>query len=504
MRSFTHARFVAPAFALAALITAPSWIVVNDAIGRRAFYLMVDGQDVAVLVLLSLGIAFAAAWLLGTERRTRAGRAAMRVGIAVILALAAFAAIAIERNTDPTNWVSFEVLRVTYGIVVIVCLGLIAPAMTPSLARVAIAVLSLLSPVLLVFMLIAARAIVALPWSETSRMPVASSGGAPRPGRLVFLLYDELDVAYLSRAGSGRVLPAFDRLRRESRSYTQAQSPVTVHSTHLAVPTLLTGNQVSSFDPTGRAEATVTFDGGAQARWSTTSDVLSDAARAGLRVGIAGWYFPYCRFFVATAAKACAWQSITPFRPFVDGSSHLSRSAFEWIRRLAPYGRRAAHVTMVKELGEAGLRIASDPAIDIAFVHLPIPHFPYFYNGATHSYGLDMTTYEDNLVGADDYLSSVRQRMEDTGVWDATVFVVTSDHPFRGGHGSPNNAAGGGNFVPLMIRAPGSAPAEHACVSSRQSAELLKSLVRYAGPLDSVAAVLDLWNPPTGAKCSSE
>jgi hypothetical protein len=501
-----NGRFAAPAFALSALVTAPGWIVVNDAIGQRAFYLIIDGQDVAVLALLTVAIAFLISLALGADATSLARRIAGGGGVAMTIGMAAFAVIAMERTTDAAQWAAFDALQGLYVLTLLLSLGLLAPARTPRLARLALGFLAAISPFCLVFALIAGRALVALPWTEVSRMPAAVSVGTPHGGRVVFVLFDELDADFVFGASRGRLaLDAFDRLRGESRWFDRAEPSVEASTTHLAVPTLLTGRPVATFDPVGRSDASMKFADSRTSRWATTRTELDAATAAGLRVGIVGWYFPYCRFGFGVAARECVWQSITPFRPFSTASFHLGQSGLEWGKRLAPYARRSAHITMVRQLGEAGIRIASDPSIDIAFIHVPLPHSPYFYSATSHSYGLHMTTYPDNVVAANDFMGELRQRMERAGVWDSTTLVVTSDHPYRGGHGTGPLGHGAGMFIPLVLRVPGGGQVAGHCVSREQTGSLLATVVKAAHSSDAQATALDQWaSASPGTPCSAK
>jgi len=73
-----------------------------------------------------------------------------------------------------------------------------------------------------------------------------------------------------------------------------------------------------------------------------------------------------------------------------------------------------------------------DGNIELAFIHLPVPHPPYIYDRAQRVW--DVTgerEYLDNLALADRALGELRNAMEAAGTWNRTTVVVSSDHWWR-------------------------------------------------------------------------
>ena len=78
-------------------------------------------------------------------------------------------------------------------------------------------------------------------------------------------------------------------------------------------------------------------------------------------------------------------------------------------------------------------QMASDPALDLVLIYLPIPHPPFFFDrhtGQSSTHG--NASYLDNLALADRALGELRRSLEDAGQWVNTAVLVMSDHWYRG------------------------------------------------------------------------
>ena len=69
---------------------------------------------------------------------------------------------------------------------------------------------------------------------------------------------------------------------------------------------------------------------------------------------------------------------------------------------------------------------------DLLFVHMPVPHPPWIYNRSTREVtAAEASGYLGNLALADIALGRLRKRLEETGAWDRTSIVISSDHWWR-------------------------------------------------------------------------
>jgi arylsulfatase A-like enzyme len=65
------------------------------------------------------------------------------------------------------------------------------------------------------------------------------------------------------------------------------------------------------------------------------------------------------------------------------------------------------------------------------FLHLPIPHPNGIYDRKAHRLIAGPSSYLDNLVLADRYLSHLRAELEKSGQWDSSTILVMGDHGWR-------------------------------------------------------------------------
>jgi arylsulfatase A-like enzyme len=84
-------------------------------------------------------------------------------------------------------------------------------------------------------------------------------------------------------------------------------------------------------------------------------------------------------------------------------------------------------------MGEAK-RLVVDRDFGLTLVHLPIPHAPHAYNRKTGTFTLGnspIAGYIDSLALLDRSVGELRRTMENSGVWDSTTVLFTSDHGYR-------------------------------------------------------------------------
>jgi hypothetical protein len=279
------------------------------------------------------------------------------------------------------------------------------------------------------------------------RRPVTEVPGGRGAARVVWLIFDELDQrAIFEQRPVGLRLDNLDRLRREASIYARRAVPAG-SKTLSAIPGLVTGRRVFDAVEAGPGELEVTLADGNRGRgWSGVPNLFARVREQGKRVGIVGWYHPYCRV-VGEWADVCVWEE-SPSIPenyvwasrfrglnllekvwLVSGRQLRAYPALGWVP-LAPADWfkdtdehiREAAGTMLERLREAALAAVADEELDFVYVHWPIPHLP----GVTGRGG-----YLDNLELTDRMLGEVRARLEQRGWGERTMLLVSSDHPFR-------------------------------------------------------------------------
>jgi hypothetical protein len=267
--------------------------------------------------------------------------------------------------------------------------------------------------------------------------------------RLVVLVFDEFD-QYLTfeRRPESVSLPELDRLRQASIFGTNVYPAA--RETRAAIPAMTTGKRVLVTKPIDATRLLLTFEDGRSRLWGDEPTLFSTAAGTGRRVGLAGWYHPYCRTLTNSFVE-CSWEQILPEERFDE--PNLFKGSVNVLRRLHPLLNlnwylgiapplpflpedvAAARQVQLESYGNilrASLRMAASPTLDLIFVHWPIPHPFGIYNRQTNRVGTDAANdYLDNLELVDHTLVLIRQALETSRMWDPTALLITGDHPFR-------------------------------------------------------------------------
>lgn len=441
---------------LANLLLLSEWLSLDMLYNREASYfadirypLTYAWSTALAVVLIGAGLT-AASTLLEHLRRSRRSQVVER------LVLAANALVIIE------VWMSLSALPASRGVRLIIAAGLAAAAVAcvvrlPSAATLAsgarlLAFTALLFPILLGYTLVLSANYRLPPPVQAAR----SDAVIPATNRLIWVVFDELDSsAAFDRRPSRLRLPELDRLRAESLVATSAYAPGAW--TLDALPTLWTGRPVSDAREAGPSDLRLTFVGSAGSHTLAESPtVFARAHSAGLRVGIAGWYHPYCRLFGAVAEQCEAVSFGGATTSFRRAGFAAERGILAMVPLLvswhAPWSLEAiltgglvrsradGEETMVvsqmaatyKRVHARSLDMVRDPSLSLVFAHYPVPHFPGFYDPVRGE--IDITgsrSYMDNLALVDRTLGELRGALEEAGLWSTTTLLVHSDHALR-------------------------------------------------------------------------
>ncbi|HEV7681155.1 MAG TPA: sulfatase-like hydrolase/transferase [Pyrinomonadaceae bacterium] len=447
-------RKLALAFSLANLCFFKTWREILNP--QAVAYLYLWKQDpgfAAIVALISNVLALTAIFFFGFTLAWRSSnphwRNAVRVAFLVIL-LRALNGVRIQFQSLSTGHLRLVFGRIGFFVLGVSLLALLMVVIAryglPRVTRVAAFVALILFPFGVIgftqatFQLIKYRALVS---HERPSLPLLPVGKDQR--RVLWVIFDEMsaDVAFQHRPVALR-MPEFDRFQSVALSATNAYPPA--GRTLQSIPALLTGRLVADVKPAGPEELLLTFPSQNESvGWSQQPDILTTARKAGLNAALVGWYHPYCRI-IGDRLTSCFWQPAsqvtTPEKFSVARALLLQNSD---LLRLVPFTAavrqrlqpqetdfRAAHLTDYLALADRAAQLAANPEINLAFVHLPVPHPPYIYD---RNRGVWDTTgplsYLDNLALADLTLGKLRQAMERNGTWDNTTIVISSDHWWR-------------------------------------------------------------------------
>lgn len=327
----------------------------------------------------------------------------------------------------------------------------------PSLFRVG---LTLIFPIALFHLVWAASRVPSSPVSAPS-LALPPKNVAPPALRVVWVILDTLEMrSVFSSRPEGLKVPELDRLRSEGLFAERAFSPAA--RTQYSLPALLTGRKVRLALPSGGSELRLTFDGESEARsFSEVPNVFRRARDSGRRAGLVGWFHPYCAALAASLDR-CFYHSANELwedHPVPD----LLPSMAIYLRSLVPRPARNVVIDAHERLSAAAEAMAGDPALDLVFVHLSIPHMPWIYDRqaravATLGERPDWVEgYLGNVELADETVGRIRRAMESAGLWERSALIVSSDHWWWDGEPSrqPYRPEPENDFrIPFLLRAP--------------------------------------------------
>lgn len=273
------------------------------------------------------------------------------------------------------------------------------------------------------------------PKPEELSLPFPNGPKAPSPHRVVWVIFDEWDQRVtFDRRPPGLALPHIDAFAKNAVVATQAYSPA--GATALSIPSILTGRYVEDVKFGGSDSLLV------QAAGETTHldfrrmpNLLTEAATVGKRVAIVGWYHPYSRLFPHNDHFWVRWGAAVGGQMFrantVFGALHAQlRFVF------APHTARQSHADLYAKLHAAARLAVASRAVDVAFIHYPIPHLPGIYDRERQVLSARISfnagdLYADNLALVDQTLGQLMADLDTAGLRGCTTVVLSSDHWWR-------------------------------------------------------------------------
>ncbi len=269
------------------------------------------------------------------------------------------------------------------------------------------------------------------------------------PTRVVWIIFDEMDQRLtFGQRPSHIELPELDRLKSESLHATNAYPPAPL--TYMSMPALITGRLVSRVTPLRGDELNVDFEGETESLpWSQQSNVFSKARASGFTSGLAGWCHPYCEV-IGNSLSACEVakeknndeiglagsmfsqaEGLVATIPLVQPAVMPIIQRVDFVNQIATSTERKKYTARYKGVLDSSLKLATDPNLDLVFIHSPAPHPPGIYDSVKNDFSLKSQGYVDNLELVDRTLGDLRKAMEQTGVWEQTTVIVSADHWWR-------------------------------------------------------------------------
>ncbi|HEX5759478.1 MAG TPA: sulfatase [Thermoanaerobaculia bacterium] len=327
------------------------------------------------------------------------------------------------------------------------------------------------------------RALAAL---AASVLGIAGCAGAPRPLNVVLVLVDTLRADHLGLYGYARpTSPALDAFAEDAAVFTDARSQA--GCTFPSVNSLLTSQLPERFlgqpdDAIGIPEGMATLPELLRARGWTTAAVSASSVvrRRPSEHNPRGGFGRGFDLFL----EACEWKAAGCVnRQALPLLRSLRRPFFLYLHYLDPHApyrpprahpRRFAHGWSDKRfirrgdpnpIGRALYRGAPDPGISAADLRLLIDH------------------YDEEIAYWDGELARLLETLAAAGLDDDTIVVVASDHGeefLEHGHIKHCRTVFDSSIrVPLLLRAPGVAPARIAV--GAQNLDVLPTLLDLLG-----------------------
>jgi hypothetical protein len=285
--------------------------------------------------------------------------------------------------------------------------------------------------------------------------------------RVIWMIFDELDQRMVFGARPARIhMTAFNRLRAESIYADHVKTPAL--DTALAIPALLSGQLVTDIKLNTSKLLIKTGNCPDWKDFNSEPNLFSRARAAGFNTGVSGWHHPYCRV-MGNNLSDCRWDtnstdviSIERYlrsRPLYYDAVYLTEmqalqlpvlQTFQG--KITQFAQQETEIASTRFVVENALRMLRNRNLNVVFVHVPIPHPPGIWNRETQSFTLGASTYLDNLQLADKLLGDMRRVLEQTGDWDQSVILVSSDHPYRSFLWAP--AQDWQPYVPFLLKLP--------------------------------------------------
>ncbi len=257
-----------------------------------------------------------------------------------------------------------------------------------------------------------------------------SSGHRP-PVHLI--LFDMLSYEFLfENSKAANSYPHFESFSRDSECFVNAYSPGSTTGT--AVPRLLTGIDLKEI---GQASTQWVVSAESLSRMmpiSSKETLFSMVGKDGYNIFLRAFAFPYLNNF----EKYIQSGRIHPFDALWKGGMH----SLVW-PIIAPGGIQ--HQKTVNSILDDYInRVHDNPRNTFFFTHWNIPHDPFIYNKSGNMLSrFELTRqlitspdrkrqYKSQLVGTDAVLGQLIQAMKDSGTYDESLVIVTSDHNIKG------------------------------------------------------------------------
>lgn len=258
----------------------------------------------------------------------------------------------------------------------------------------------------------------------------------PLGTRVVWIIFDETDYRLcFGNRPSFLALPEFDRFRSTALFATRAYSPN--DNTQTSLPSLLTGIPLERTVPVGARRLDLVHAGTrARSDFGGADSIFRQVKARGGSTALLGWFIPYGRTMrdLDLCRDYPRYNFYTSDR-FSDVFLRQQREVVDM--RFIPFNNTLLadnQMQIVTRMRADVSSVVKENDASFMFLHYSLPHSPNIYDRHTGRLGFNRnkgTGYFDNVALADRCLGELRKSMEDKGVWDSSLVVISSDHHWR-------------------------------------------------------------------------
>jgi len=262
------------------------------------------------------------------------------------------------------------------------------------------------------------------------------------------IIFDMLSYDFIFK--DNRINPVysnFEAFSKEANLYINAFSPS--GTTGQAVPRLTTGIDFENIGYNLNRWTVRTKDSVARKEISSYETIFSVASKSGYNVFLRAFALPYLNNF----GEHIQSGKVHPF----DNLWRVGMHSLIW--PLVSPGGIQHQKTTIEIFNDYITRIRTNPGNTFFYTHWNIPHDPFIYDADGQMLDrIELTKnlitkpdrklkYQHQLIGTDRILGQIFEVLKNSGTYDESLIIVTSDH----------NIAGYGlimKHIPLLIKKP--------------------------------------------------
>jgi len=280
--------------------------------------------------------------------------------------------------------------------------------------------------------------------SITPPLPHSNKPQSPSSSlqNIIFIVFDELSYQYLYKDRD--IKEDYKNIKffsDESNNYHSAFSPG--KRTLVSIPSYIAGKKLDNVMLFNNEIKSKGADGKFEENPFLRENIFTHAMQLGYKTALVGWYHNYCEF-LSNVLDFCDAYSIYKFVPKNAEFSIFHPFATNLI--LLPYRKPSgflkipvsvrSHSNAVKRILNSTKYAFENFTGALMFIHFPIPHKPFIFDGENFVTIFDAFTesdknYNNQLMLVDKVFGEVLKKLKDLEIYDTSTIILTSDHNFR-------------------------------------------------------------------------